>query len=324
MKPIQRAGFIEAVEAKGKGRKKRLKQSKIPRSTYYRWRKRYQAGGTAGLERRRSEKRKSWNQLSKEEIRTVLEVGLKHTELSPRLVALKITDERDFTVSEPTVYRIFKRHGLVRPRPLEERPAGPEFKRKTTRCDEMWQCDAKHIRVEGWGYYKALPVIDDFSRKLLALPLKPDETSFSISDAVEEARETAIREGHRLDDDLKLLTDNGPGFWGKDLLEYLKGHGMGKIFGAVRHPQTQGKVERLNRKIKEKVVELKVYCTPWELEAALKRFQDEYNRTPHESLKNVSPNAVYAGKQEEVLKMRAAKKRLTMFRRRKRTLVGTA
>ena len=323
MKIIQRTGLIEAVEAKGKGRKERLKKMTIPRSTYYRWRKRYRAGGTAGLERRQTVERKSWNQLSKEEIHTVLEVGLKHTELSPRLVALKISDEKDFTVSEPTVYRIFKRHGLVRPRPLEERPAASEYKRKTTRCDEMWQCDAKHIRVMGWGYYKVLPVIDDYSRKLLALPLKRDETSFSIADAVEEARETAKREGHDLMEPLTLLSDNGPGFWGKDLLDYPKGHGMRKIFGAVRHPQTQGKVERLNRKINEQVC-ITVHCTPWELEAELQRFAERYNQTPHKSLKNVSPNAVYAGEQEEILRKRAEKKRLTMLRRRKINLVGTA
>jgi hypothetical protein len=40
-----------------------------------------------------------------------------------------------------------------------------------------------------------------------------------------------------------------------------------------------------------------------------------YNRTPHEALKNVSPNDVYAGRKEAILKAREEKKRLALERR---------
>ena len=42
----------------------------------------------------------------------------------------------------------------------------------------------------------------------------------------------------------------------------------------------------------------------------------EYNATPHEALKNVSPDDVYAGRQEEVLNARQEKKRRTLARRK--------
>jgi len=59
---------------------------------------------------------------------------------------------------------------------------------------------------------------------------------------------------------------------------------------------------------------------------ALSPFSDEaihiYNATPHESLDNVSPNDVYTGRKEEILKRRAEKKRLTLERRKQHNLEG--
>ena len=81
-------------------------------------------------------------------------------------------------------------------------------------------------------------------------------------------------------------------------------------------------ISRFNREIREKVCVV-VYCTPWQLEAALKKTALEHNVTPHGALKNVSPDDVYAGRQDEILKRRAEKKRLTMQRRRKRNRGGT-
>jgi len=70
--------------------------------------------------------------------------------------------------------------------------------------------------------------------------------------------------------------------------EYLSAHGIKHIFGRPYHPQGRGKIERFNRRIKEKVC-LMVYCSPDELRKALDEAITIYNRTPHEALDNVSP-----------------------------------
>lgn len=318
MKAIQRAGLIEAVEAHGRGRGKRLERYGVPRATYYRWKRRYEASGSPGLERRKVPRPRVWNRLLAWEEERIIDLALAHPELSPRILAVRLTDG-GLAVSEATVYRLLKRRGLVRPRPLGEDPAAKEWRHKTEQPDEIWQCDATHFFIPGWGYYKALPVLDDYSRKLLSLPLMPDETSESIANAVELALEKAEDEGHTKGQ--KLLTDNGAGFVGEKLAEYLKVRGMGHIFGAPYHPQTQGKVERLNRKIKERV-NLVVYGSPDELQKALDEFVRAYNATPHEALKNVSPDDVYAGRQEVVLKRRSEIRRLTELRRRQENLGG--
>ena len=92
--------------------------------------------------------------------------------------------------------------------------------------------------------------------------------------------------------------------------------GIRHIYGKPFHPQTQGKVERFNLTLKRRTMYLMVYCSPEELRQAVKKAVDEYNARPHESLGNVSPNDVYAGRKEEILQKRAEKKRLTLERRK--------
>ena len=55
-----------------------------------------------------------------------------------------------------------------------------------------------------------------------------------------------------------------------------------------------------------------VYCSPGELKKAVDDATAVYNRTPHESVSNVSPNDVYAWRKEVILQKRKEKKRFTM------------
>lgn len=292
----------------------------IPRSTYYKWRKAFRAKGQEGLKRTPSARQRIWNRLLPEERDKVLSVAKSHPELASRLLAVKITDEEEFSVSESTVFRILKDNGLIAPRPVEDMPAAKEWRHKTKRPDELWQCDATNIFVVGWGYYKLIPVLDDYSRKIISDILRPDESAYSVADAVELAIEKAKVEGHLQDNEMpRLYTDNGPGFASNLMNEYVTTRGIKHIFGTPYHPQGRGKIERFNRTIKGNLCVV-VYCSPDELEAAIREGIDSYNNTPHEALKNVSPNDVYAGRQEEILKKRKEKKILTMERRKQYNL----
>jgi transposase InsO family protein len=314
MQAVERAGLIEAVESRGRGRRERLEATEVPKSTYYRWKQRYEAGGIQGLERR-GHPPENWMKLLPEEEKRVIEVARTHPELSPRLLSSKLLDENEIAVSESTIFRMLKDLGLIEPRALSDMPAKAEWQHKTNAPDQIWQCDATNFFVVGFGYYKGIPVVDDYSRKILAMPVKPDESSLSIADAVEAALEAARKEGHLVEKKPLLLSDNGAGFVGKELGRYLSFHGIHHIFGHPYHPQTQGKVEAVNKKIKGRV-KLMVYCSPEELERAVTAAVVAHNQTPREKLKNVSPNDVYAGRMEEILKRRAEIKRRTLERRK--------
>jgi putative transposase len=313
--------LIFRVEAQRGRRSHVLKELMVPRSTYYQWRKGYRGDGLEGLTKGKPSARRVWNRLRVEEREKVLEIGRLHPELSSRLLAVKITDEEAFSVSESTVYRILRENHLICPRPLPEMPAQQQWRHKTTRPDELWQCDGTTLFIVGWGYYKLIPVEDDYSRKILAYKLEPDETALVLSDVLELGLENARKEGHLTETDPmpKLYSDNGSGFTSKILDEYLSVHGIKHIFSRPYHPQGRGKIERFNRSIKEKIC-LMVYCSPGELRNSLDEAIAIYNGTPHEALDNVSPNDVYAGRKEVVLQRRQEKKRLTLERRRQYNL----
>ena len=82
----------------------------------------------------------------------MLTVALASPAWSSRQVAAWITDNRKFSVSESTVFRILKSEGLVR-RIEVPAAAGKEFRHKTTGPHQLWATDASYFRVAGWGYY---------------------------------------------------------------------------------------------------------------------------------------------------------------------------
>jgi arginine decarboxylase-like protein len=91
---------------------------------------------------------------------------------------------------------------------------------------------------------------------------------------------------------------------------------MDQIHGRPMHPQTQGKIERYHRTMKN-VVKLDHYYAPEELVKALEKFVHRYNNERyHESLNNLTPADVYYGRGDLILKERAKLKSLSLHNRR--------
>jgi hypothetical protein len=73
-----------------------------------------------------------------------------------------------------------------------------------------------------------------------------------------------------------LLSDNGSAYVSGELRDYLDEWKMTHTRGAPYHSQTQGKIERYHRTMKN-VVKLEHNYHPWEFEAALRDFVAYYN-----------------------------------------------
>ena len=114
----------------------------------------------------------------------------------------------------------------------------------------------------------------------------------------------------------KLLSDNGSCYIANDFKAYAAKNEIKHIRGRVRHPQTQGKIERYHLTMKN-VIKLDIYHSPMELEAALKRFVHYYNyERYHESINNVTPAQKYYGKSNQVLERRNKIKQETIKKRK--------
>ena len=146
----------------------------------------------------------------------ILDVALEQTDLSSRQLAAWITDNKGFSVSESTVYRLLNSQGLVKS-PEMKMAADKEFHAKTTRPHQMWATDASYFRVSGWrvcgwGFYYLVTVMDDFSRFIIAGRLQTDMTSDSFIKVVQEAVDLTGMTNVPWERRTRLLSDNGPGY----------------------------------------------------------------------------------------------------------------
>jgi hypothetical protein len=90
-----------------------LAQLGISRATFYRWYGRYLARGAGALEDGQSAPRRVWNKLPPTVAAAVLDLALQEPELSPRELATAFVDQQRYFVSEASVYRLLKAHGLI-------------------------------------------------------------------------------------------------------------------------------------------------------------------------------------------------------------------
>lgn len=185
-----------------------------------------------------------------------------------------------------TVHEILVRHGRIQhATPADVAPL--RFERPTP--NELWQVDFMQGIEVARSRFDQLTVVDDHSRYLLAMPLVTDRTM-----------PTAWRVLWDLFGDVGLpgciLCDNGFSTnhrvprtisWFEARLMRL---GVRAAHGRPYHPQTQGKVERLHRTIREEFVAHAHRDTLENYLRDQRRWRTTYNtRRPHEALGDVPP-----------------------------------
>jgi putative transposase len=280
----------------------------IPRSTFYRWYEGYQTAGLDGLVDGRPQPRQPWNRIPDSVRQQVVDIALERPELSPRELACVIVDTQQYFISESSVYRILKQFDLVTSPAFAVITAASKFKHPTKRINELWQTDFTQFKVVGWGWYYLSPVLDDYSRFILAWKLTTGMAASDVQTTLEAAlaftgvKHVQVR--HRP----RRLADNGPAYLSAELAAFLNQHELTHIRGKPFHPMTQGKIERYYRSLKS-IICLENHYFPWQLEQAITAFVQHYNyQHYHESLDNVTPADVYFGRSGQILTQRAVLK----------------
>jgi putative transposase len=306
--------IIKLVEQSDLGVIRTLKQLKINNTTFYNWYNKYLDLGYDGLARKVSKRSGAWNKICEADRDKVVEISLEKPELSSRELAWHITDNYRYYISESSVYRILKENGLISIPSFRIMSASDSFHDKTTAVNQMWQTDFTYFKIIGWGWYYLSTILDDYSRFIVTWKLCSNMKAEDVTQTLDEALLAVnLTNGSRP----KLLSDNGSCYISNELADYMDDMNMKHIRGRPLHPQTQGKIERYHRSMKN-VVKLDNYFSPGQLEQKLKEFVDYYNfKRYHESLQNVTPADVYFGTAERKLKRRIITKNRTLNARRK-------
>jgi transposase InsO family protein len=180
--------------------------------------------------------------------------------------------------------------------------AADRFKDPPARANELWQTDFSYLKVVHWGWYYLTTILDDYSCYIIALDLCKNMRSDDVERVVLKVLD---RTGLKIHERPRLLSDNGSCYISGDLKEFLDEEGIIHVRGKPLHPQTQGKVERYHRSIKN-IIRLEQYYSPEELKRKITEFVDHYNNHRyHESLNNVTPTDAYFGREKEILERRA-------------------
>jgi len=281
----QRFQFVLLASRKQQSLAALCREFGISRQTGHLWWKRFQQDGLAGVREHSRRPRRSPTQVRAEIAEAV--VALRRARPDWGAHKLQQLLERDHPhlpkVALSTVHRILERAGLIEDAD-RHRPALERFER--ARPNELWQMDFKGPQEFNQGV-GPLSILDDHSRYLVLLKHVGSTQMGPVRQAMGEAfTHAGLPETLLFDHGIPWWNPASPIGW-SELTVWILRQGIRVAYSGFRHPQTQGKVERMHGSLQRAVRKRRRSLTdqPW-----LDEFRDEYNHVrPHQALGMQTP-----------------------------------
>lgn len=259
----------------------------ISRPTGYLWLERYRSSAKLqdlGEHSRRP--RRSPNATGAAIQNRLLELRRQYPEWGARKLAVLLARE-GLALPRITAHRILLRHGLIAAQDRIQ-PAVKRFEREAP--NQLWQMDFKGM-PEARKECLPLVLLDDHSRYLVGL----FHLHSTAGEPVRQKLEQAFLE-HGMPE--AMLMDHGTPWWNMQsgsgwtwLTVWLMRHGIRLYLSGIRHPRTQGKIERLNGSM-ERAMRRRPKPDGESWQAWLDRHRQEHNQVrPHEALAMEVPAA---------------------------------
>jgi transposase InsO family protein len=272
----------------------------VSRQTAWKWLRRFELEGPAGLEDRSSRPHRMPRALPRAQVDAILAARHAHR-FGPHRLAPIVGMPRS------TIGDVLTRHGLSRLRD-QDGPTGIPIRYVRERPGELLHIDVKKLgripdggghrvrgRVTGTprshrGYDYLHVAIDDMSRVAYVAPFD-DERGTTCARFLLDAASFFARHGVRIE---RVLTDNAKNYtlssaFAAALSEIGARHKVTRPF----RPQTNGKAERFNQTLLREWAYVRRYDTNRERLDALPAFITDYNeRRPHGSLGGQAPMTI--------------------------------
>jgi transposase InsO family protein len=275
--------------SKGETISQLCREFKISRKTGHKWLERYADGEDLADRSRRPHH--SPRRSAGETEATVMATRLEYGWGGRKIHHFLLREGYPHVPNPSTITQILKRNGLIDRE--EARKHHPYQRFEMEQPNQLWQMDFKGYRslINGASCHP-LTVLDDCSRYLLTLAACQDETRQTVENCLTLAfKEYGLPE--------RMLMDNGHP-WGCTLEGYtmlgvwLIRLGIKVSHGRPRHPQTQGKDERIHRTMDVELLNRRRLETMADYEQAFREWRHIYNHErPHESLGFATPGERY-------------------------------
>ena len=256
--------------------------------------------GLSGLGDGSTRPKRSGNKLSAAKEEKILKYWQEHPGLGPSQIQFQLKRE-GLKVSTRAIRRILIENGYERKSKIG---TGEVQRFEAERPNKLWQLDILDFWLSKLRVFVLL-MIDDYSRFVVGFGIFTEAT---MSHAITVLRKAVARYGKPE----SLLTDRGMQFYSwrtmnrfQKLLESL---GIEHILARPHHPQTTGKVEALNKRIQNELIQKKHFKSLSELEKEVRVWLYDYNHNrTHQGIRDSELGSVlvpadrYFGRVEEVL-----------------------
>lgn len=234
-----------------------------------------------------------------------------------RRLAFMMLDANVVAVSPSTVYRVLRREGLLDRWNRTTSKKGTGF-HQPERAHQHWHIDVSYLNIAGTFYYLCM-ILDGFSRMIVHWEIREAMTEQDIECILERARERFPGEHPR------IISDNGPQFISRDFKEYIRLAGMTHVRTAPYYPQSNGKLERVNKTVKSEAIRVSPPESLEEAQRLVEKFVAYYNNVRlHSAIGYISPADMLAGRGPDIWSARDAKLEAAReLRRQKRMQIRT-
>jgi transposase InsO family protein len=181
------------------------------------------------------------------------------------------------------VERIWRREGLKVPARQPKRGRlwlndGSCVRLRPERVNHVWAYDFVEDRTRDGRRFRALNVVDEYTRECLAIRVGRRLKAADVIDVLADLFILRGTPGH-------IRSDNGPEFVATAVRAWISGVGAQTAFIEPGSPWENGYVESFNGKLRDELLNAEVFHTLAEAKVLLEQWRRHYNTTrPHSAL----------------------------------------
>ena len=261
----------------------------ISRKTGYKWQERHKTGQPMTDQSRRPNT--SPNRTPEAVEQLILAVRAENPGWGAKTIRQVLTNQGYTNLPcVKTVNNILHRYGCISVEESQKRQPYIRFQKEN--CNEMWQTDFKgEFLTKDEKYCYPLTILDDCSRFSIKISPCLNTANVVIPAFIEAFQEFGMPES--------VLSDNGSQFAAlrrgyTQFEKMLMNLDILPVHGRVKHPQTQGKIERFHRTMKDELLKHTTFSNIEEANRKIQDWRNKYNNErPHEALGMKCPACVY-------------------------------